>query len=375
MSKPTDTNPETKSSALCGPAGWSTCAIISLVLLRLAIGWHFFCEGKKKISYNAVTGEREINIPSEMLFGRAVGPFADFFKSRLPDFHQWEELLAQPRQIIPQSEEDVAKAVRWQAVYERDRKKANEERKIYEAQFPPTAPYKEWAEQIVEDWREIQAEVVAIKGLSDEQKAAAADALQRRHLQLADFLQTESQDITEWQHELWRLDQWEEKPGAEDIPFREERIAQKRAETTSAGRRWVNEVEGIQRGLFQDWRVLVPAAEDGSEPALVTKINAELEDSKSRNLRRMNLLVTCVILGAGILLLLGLFTRFAAAALIVFLLMVMATQPPWVEGASLQFFYYQLVEVAALGVLIATAAGRFAGLDFFISKCCGGKKK
>lgn len=343
-------------------------------MLRLAIGWHFFSEGTKKISYNKVTGEREIDVPSEMLFGRAVGPFAEFYKSRLPDFHQWEKLLAKPRQIKPLSEEELTKAARWQAVYERDRKQANEEGKIHEAQFPPTAPYKEWAEQIVEDWREIQANVVAIKGLTDDQKASTADALQRRHLQLADFLQSESPAITEWQHELWRLEHWEEAAGADEIPFREERIAQKRAETSSAGRRWVSEVEGIQRGLFQDWRVLVPAAEEGSEPVLVSKINAELEDSKSRNLRRMNLLVTCVILGAGILLMLGLFTRFAAAALIVFLLMVMATQPPWVEGVSLQFFYYQLVEVAALVVLIATAAGRFAGLDFFLSKCCSKAK-
>ena len=58
--------------------------------------------------------------------------------------------------------------------------------------------------------------------------------------------------------------------------------------------------------------------------------------------------------------------------------MVMASQPPWVEGAKLDVFYYQLVEVAALVVLFASAAGRWAGLDFILrtlmGKCCGRKR-
>ncbi len=59
-------------------------------------------------------------------------------------------------------------------------------------------------------------------------------------------------------------------------------------------------------------------------------------------------------------------TRLAALGGIVFLCMVISTQPPWVPGAVTTMFYYQLVEIFALGVLLASGAGRWAGLDFFL---------
>jgi uncharacterized membrane protein YphA (DoxX/SURF4 family) len=63
---------------------------------------------------------------------------------------------------------------------------------------------------------------------------------------------------------------------------------------------------------------------------------------------------------------LGLFTRVAAVVGALFLLSVMASQPPWVAGANAMFFYYQLVEFAALIYLAAIGAGQWAGLDFII---------
>jgi len=46
------------------------------------------------------------------------------------------------------------------------------------------------------------------------------------------------------------------------------------------------------------------------------------------------------------------------------LLGVVATQPFWALGA--QNTYYQWIEVAALLVLMASSAGRFGGLDYFL---------
>jgi hypothetical protein len=57
----------------------------------------------------------------------------------------------------------------------------------------------------------------------------------------------------------------------------------------------------------------------------------------------------------------------------------MSTQPPWVPGAETTYVYYQLVEVLALVVLIAMAAGYYGGLDYVIRglrlRCCPPKKK
>lgn len=68
----------------------------------------------------------------------------------------------------------------------------------------------------------------------------------------------------------------------------------------------------------------------------------------------------------GSLLIVGLFSRVAALAGIGLLLGVVATQPFWVMGA--QNTYYQWIEIAGLLVLFATAAGRFGGLDYFLSR-------
>ena len=66
----------------------------------------------------------------------------------------------------------------------------------------------------------------------------------------------------------------------------------------------------------------------------------------------------------GGLLIVGLLTRTASVAGAMFLLSVIASQPPWIEGAEPT--YYQTVELIGLLVLATTGAGRVAGLDFFV---------
>ena len=66
----------------------------------------------------------------------------------------------------------------------------------------------------------------------------------------------------------------------------------------------------------------------------------------------------------GGLLLIGLFSRIASLAGAVFLLMVIATQPPWVAGTIPT--YSQLIETCGLLAIAGIGAGRLAGLDFFV---------
>ena len=77
---------------------------------------------------------------------------------------------------------------------------------------------------------------------------------------------------------------------------------------------------------------------------------------------------------AGACLILGLFTRLASLAGIVFLLMIYFAAPPWIgyfyaiptEGSYL-IVNKNLIEAAALVVIMLTGSGRFAGLDRVIS--------
>ncbi len=77
----------------------------------------------------------------------------------------------------------------------------------------------------------------------------------------------------------------------------------------------------------------------------------------------------------GVCLMLGLFTRLASLAGIAFILMFYLAAPPWIgyfyaipsEGSYL-IVNKNLVEVAALAVIMLTGSGRFAGLDRILSK-------
>ncbi len=78
----------------------------------------------------------------------------------------------------------------------------------------------------------------------------------------------------------------------------------------------------------------------------------------------INSIVPYFDLTIGLCLLLGLFTPIAALAAAGFLGSVFLSQFPPIAGPSST--YYQLVECMACLVLAGTAAGRFAGLDFFL---------
>ena len=67
----------------------------------------------------------------------------------------------------------------------------------------------------------------------------------------------------------------------------------------------------------------------------------------------------------GVLLIIGLFTRFASLAAALFLVSVIMTQPPWIPGTQPTYFYF--IELFALLVIFATCAGRLGGLDYFFS--------
>jgi len=70
-------------------------------------------------------------------------------------------------------------------------------------------------------------------------------------------------------------------------------------------------------------------------------------------------------LTVGVLLILGLFTRWASLAAAGFLFSVLLTQPFWIPGTVPT--YYQGIEMVACLVLFAVHAGRFGGLDYFLS--------
>jgi hypothetical protein len=244
--------------------------IVAIVLLRLATGWHFYREGTKKLAYNPTTGEVSLDFSAEGMLRQAVGPVGEWVRDELPSFHNWESLLATPWQSRPATEEEEAELEEWQKDYEKRRKAAEEAGEPEVLEYAPNLSYAKWGTRVLEDWRASVEGVLAIEQLSDEQRETIEAALVDRQKQLSDFLASEGTAIQEWQHELWRLEQWKAAAGAQGIPFEMARIKEKEAETTAASAPWIAQVRNIERGLHSDLRRILNA-EQADDAAIVAQ--------------------------------------------------------------------------------------------------------
>jgi len=107
----------------------------------------------------------------------------------------------------------------------------------------------------------------------------------------------------------------------------------------------------------------VLTTEQREDAAIDSAMNEALTSEKQAWLHTMNIGVTVLTISVGVCLLLGFLTRLAAIAGALFLLAVIATQPPWVADAAPTMS--QVIEFAGLLVLAGTGAGRWVGLDYF----------
>ncbi len=356
----------------CGSTAWK--AIAALVLLRICIGWHFFNEGAKKFSYDVGRQEWSIVVPVEGFFRMAKGPLSGFLHNQLPGDHHWQSLLATPREMTPASDEQLKS---WVTSYVSRRQKEIKIAKPTDVEIPEFVPFAAWEKRITDDWRASHQRFVGLSALDDSQRKQAAGLYARRRHQLADYLVGESLEIQTYQHELWRLAESQKVAGADQVPFKQKRIAAKKAELARTPLKWAASVKAQEAQFLDDLHHVLTAEqlESGAADAAASV----LTDPKTTRLGWMKVSVSWLVLGVGVCLMLGLFTRLASIGGALFLLSVIAMQPPWVPGANVMFFYYQMVEIAAFILLAATGAGRWAGLDFFLEKlcsgCCGAKAK
>jgi uncharacterized membrane protein YphA (DoxX/SURF4 family) len=349
---------------------WKLAA--ALVLLRLCVGWHFFSEGVKKMSYDRSTGQWQLDFSAEGFLRQAKGPLAGFFQNRVAGGRQWQTKLAVPLELTPESAAELAA---WVTGYVKLRQNELSSGKHSEVEIPDFVPYAAWSAQIETDRRALHQRFTNVPGLTEEQRAQAAAIFERRQSQLADYLAGEALDMQAYRHELWRLEHLQESPGADEVPYLKQRVAQMHAETDRTPLKWVAAVRQFDEQFANELNGLL--TDEQRVSPIGRQAEAAVTDPKATQLHWMNWAVTGLTIGVGACLLLGLFTRLASAAGALFLLSVMASQPPWVAGADTTVFYYQLVELAALVLLGTAAAGRVAGLDFFFhrlwSRCCGAK--
>jgi uncharacterized membrane protein YphA (DoxX/SURF4 family) len=293
--------------------------IVMLVILRLNIGWHFYSEGTKHLT--------DASWSSEGFLRQAKGPLAPQFQAVLPDYHDFEQSV--------------------------------------HGELDPAAAAPQWTNTVSDAWSAYRGQFSEHYKLTDEQRAQADKLLHRRQELLTEWRDEHQDEIANHVHEWQRLEKARREPSADDVPYQKKRIAEKLAGLKGEAAGWPAQVKSLEREFKNDLaELLTPEQQDLGPPS----------ESKTR-LKQIDLTMTYGILGIGICLMLGLFTRLASVLGAMFLLSVVLTQPFWVSDASPTF--NQFVEMFALLTLATTAVGRWGGLDFFIhsllGSCCRGK--
>ena len=339
-------------------------AMLALVALRLCIGWQFFQEGTKKL-------EPGSEAQTAAFFLQAKGPLAPSYHALADDgFHGWHVKIDVACQDRPLTAVQESERLAWASDYARRQKEAAADEALeMPIEVGPFTPYRTWYDQFCENWQRRLAGLAETAGFSAEQRQAADAALAVRLSELADFLSVVEPDIVTHQHELFRLEQFrradsDQVPGVvrggAEVPFQYSRIAEKEREVKAQSAAWRGQLEGLEAGLKNELEaILTPAQQAGGKRVL---------SGSEDDLRQLHLGVGWLLIGVGCCLLLGFLTPLAAIAGAGFLVTVIAAQPPWVPGTIPT--YNQFIEFFALLVLAATSAGRWAGLDYFLSACC-----
>jgi len=286
--------------------------VISLVALRLVIGWHFFKEGAKKFTDRSFTADPFLR--------QSVGPMANLYQGMIADPYGFERL----------DKEKTAQA-----------------------------------------WNDYRERVLAAYD-SDEATVEKAQTLTEAYVaQFQDFLDSNDEDLEKFHI---KFDQWQatKKSPMRHVPHQQDLIKKQGLELLGMVSPWLRTVERMREEYRRELLELVLGEDTatvhfdgaGTTPKESKIAEGVMPIDDPSDMPLINAMVKWTVILVGVFLMLGLFTRFWAVVGAGFLMSVISSQWPGWPGAEPT--YYQVVELFALLVLCATAAGRYAGLDFFV---------
>ena len=339
---------------------------LSIIALRLVVGYHFYKEGVNKIQYG---------FDAQYFLKGAKGPFKNYFLSMTDDANGrlllgitetldkkgntdykiddartaaiWDDFVEQATnyygfgspELIEQIEKDIA-----------------DRQKIAESDDDSGLRAQEYI-------ADLKLQIEEIKS----QPERVAEALGAHQAELKDWLAYNRVAVLAWYRTGIRLKGFERDGEARD------RVAS----DVDSLRGQVDKIEIDRNKELTNWKSQLSAIWDSLE----TQVNAMAVSKQVREtgplpLHRpyaqtnskhamINKIIPWFDITVGVLLLLGLFTRWASLAAGIFLLSVCLTQPFWIQGAAPT--YYQAIEMVACFVLFAVHAGRFGGLDYFFT--------
>jgi uncharacterized membrane protein YphA (DoxX/SURF4 family) len=315
------------------------CSVVLIVILRVAIGWHFFYEGLHK--FDPAEG-----FSAKGFLGIAKGPLSEVYYSFLPDLEGIERLE------IGTVKDDAGKDVKTFTVYE---KAWNNFYAAYQKKYPNVK--KDESDVIFKRYlKSLRA------GAADTEKDIAAfKASWNRHDETNDTIPN-------------------------DADYEEQRRWEAMMKYRSESSKWTNMLDTMGNGLQSDLARLANPELAGSKGAIVTDpekgvIKFLPNPFVKTQMRAMDLAVMYGLSAIGLCMILGFCNRLACLGGAVFLVnVVMTTYPvpgvfpplPTAVGNFL-FVSKDVIELIAMLFLASIPAGRWGGLDYFLWHF-GGKK-
>ena len=313
--------PKNQYALTCQPKGgiplrsitfkYGMLVVISLVALRLVIGWHFFKEGAKKFTDRSFTADPFLH--------QSVGPMADLYQGMIADPYGFERL----------DKEKTARA-----------------------------------------WNDYREKVLAADAADEATVEEAVKLTETYVKQFEGYLDSIDEDLEKFHI---KFEQWQatKKSPMRYVPHQQDLIEKQGLELLGMVSPWLRTVERMREEYRFELLELVLKEDtaavhfddvETSETSEISEGVMPIADPSDMPL--INAMVKWTVVLVGVFLLLGLFTRLWAIVGAGFLVSVISSQWPGWPGATPT--YYQAVELFALLVLCATSAGRYAGLDFFV---------
>lgn len=313
-------------------------AVVTLVLLRISIGWHFLYEGIWKLARPEFT--------SEPFLLEAKGPFAPIFYAMVPDVDGRIRLKLDPDGATHGGRPAVSGDAYLQA------------------------------------WKAFMNRASKFYGFSAEQTQQAESLLARYETALQEYLKENAEAIRGY---FVSLDHFQArlKDRSNRAYHEKERIWKEQQKLRAEVRQWLNDLDNLGRD-FQAalWEILTP------EQRAKGRLRGPVHTAEAlpfplpfvtTRMELINFAVSWGLTAIGLCLIAGLFTRLAALGGAAFLVFVLMVQPPWptiyppapeVVGHAL-IVDKNFVELVGLLVLAACGAGQWAGLDYVFYHALG----
>ncbi len=348
---------------------------VALLLLRVAVGFHFFKEGTNKLKSGT--------FDAQYFLAAAKGPLAPYFKSMLDDpdgktrlcvvelegstdsafapnvdldpeftFLIWDEFMDEVSSYYGFGSPDLEKQIAERRAELADQIAAARESNDSNVDV-----------EALETQRDIDEQSI----LALRQQPRRAEQIFNDHKQqLLDFLQLNRTDLISHFNTSDRLKGfWKDGESREEVALYvdslREQVDSIRSDRQKKLRAWTSEVVGIWDSLEDQINSLTVDAQS-EMPRYEIHRPFDQEQSKVKVINQVIPWFDTIV---GVLLILGLFSRLASGAAALFLASVIATQPPFIPGTEPTYFY--AIELAACLVIFATSAGRMGGLDYFFS--------